>query len=129
MIAAVAGGATPQEFTLTALLIPESKKALLRHGVALKASANEAADGVATVFVSAGEARHAHIRFRKGESLVMVGRGTIKGVSSSSGTFRLRLSRSVMKRLRRLRRVTLTVDLLAIDKGGEKRIVKLVGRY
>jgi PKD domain len=129
-LAAVAGpGAATQGFTLTALLIPESRKQLLRHGVALKASANLAADGVASVFITTGEARHAHIRFRRGESLVMVGRGTIKGVSAGAGTFRLRLSRSVMARLRHLRRVELTVDLLAVDKTGEKRLVKLTGRY
>jgi hypothetical protein len=129
LIAAVSGGATPQSFTLTALLIPESRKGLLRSGVALRASANEPADGVASIFISAAEARHAHIRFKRGESLVMVGRGTIKGVSASSGAFHLRLSKRVMAKLRRLHRVALTVELLAVDKAGERRTVKLAGRY
>lgn len=132
-LAAVSGpggaGAGPQEFTLTALLTPESRKALLRYGVALRAGANQPADGVASIFVSAGEARQAHIYFKRGQSRVVVGRGTIKGLSAGTGTFHLRLSKKVMARLRRLHRVVLTVELLAIDKSGQRRIVTVAGRY
>jgi PKD domain len=131
-LAAVSGpgaGAGPQGFTLTALLIPESRKALLRYGVALRASANQPADGVASIFISAGEARNAHIYFRRGESRVVVGRGTIKGLSAGTGTFHLRLSKKVMARLRSLRRVVLTVQLLALDKSGQRRMVTVAGRY
>ena len=129
LIAAVSGGAGPQEFTLTALLTPESRKVLLRYGVALRAGANEPADGVASILISAGEARHAHIYFKRAQSRVVVGRGTIKGLSAGAGAYHLRLSKKVMARLRRLHRVVLTVELLAIDKSGQRRIVTVAGRY
>ena len=126
---AISGPGGPTIFTLTARLIPESRSALLRNGVALRASANEPADGVASIFISAGEARHAGIHFKRHQSLVVVGRGTIKGLSAGTGTFHLRLSKKVMARLRRLGRVVLTVQLLALDKSGQRRMVTVTGRY
>ncbi len=126
---AISGPGGPTIFTLTALLIPESRSALLRNGVALRASANQPADGVASIFISAGEARHAGIHFKRHQSLVVVGRGTIKGLSAGTGTFHLRLSKKVMARLRRLGRVVLTVQLLALDKSGQRRMVTVTGRY
>lgn len=132
-IAAVSGpagtGPAPQEFQLKALLGPESLRQLFRNGVDLRASTNQAADGVASIFISAAEARHVHIYFRHGQSRVMVGRGTIKSLSGAGGSFHLRLSRKVMSRLRHLTHVTLTVQLLALNASGQRRVVTVAGRY
>jgi hypothetical protein len=128
-LAAVAGPGGPTIFTLSALLIPESRKQLIRQGVALRASANEAADGVASISISASEARQAHIYFKRGESSVVVGRGTIKGLSAGAGTFHLRLSKSVMARLGRLSHVALTIELVALDRSGQRRTIAIAGHY
>jgi hypothetical protein len=111
------------------ILIPESRKALLLHGIALKASANQPADGVASIFISASEAKQAGIPYKRHASSVVVGRGTIKGLSTASGSFHLRLSKKVMVRLRQLRRVVLKVQLMALDARGQRQIVTVAGRY
>jgi hypothetical protein len=124
-----ATSSTPGGLSVNLILIPESRKALLLHGIALKASANQPADGVASIFISASEAKQAGIPYKRHASSVVVGRGTIKGLSTASGSFHLRLSKKVMVRLRQLRRVVLKVQLMALDARGQRQIVTVAGRY
>jgi len=110
-------------------LVPESLRALLRNGVALVATANEAADGVASISITRSEAKHAHIRYRPSQSVVVIGRGTVKGLVNGADHLHLRLSKQIAAKLKRLRRVVLTIQLKAVDSRGESQTVSATGRY
>jgi hypothetical protein len=110
-------------------LVPESLKTLLRSGVALVATANEAADGVTSISITRSEAKHAHILYRPSQSVVVIGRGTVKGLVNGADHLHLRLSKQIAAKLKRLRRVVLTIQLKAVDSRGESQTVSATGRY
>lgn len=109
-------------------LLPESLKALLRRGVSLKVTANEAADGIASISIARATAKHAHIAAGRGPAVV-IGRGTVKGVINGTIGLRLRLSKTVAAKIRRLGHVTLTISLTLLDHSGDKQTVVVAGRY
>jgi hypothetical protein len=110
-------------------LVPESLKTLLRSGVALVATANEVADGVTSISITSSEAKHAHIRYRPSQSVVVIGRGTVKGLVNGADHLQLHLSKQIAAQLKRLRRVVLTIQLKAVDSRGERQTVSATGRY
>jgi hypothetical protein len=103
-------------------LLPESLKELLRHGVSLKVTVNEVADGIASISIGRGQAKRARVA-------VTIGRGTVKGLVNGTVELRLRLSRKVAAKIGRLRQVTLTIHLTLLDRSGDKQTVDVVGRY
>ena len=109
-------------------LLPESLRALLRRGVSLKVTANEAADGIASISIARATAKHAHIAAGRGPAVV-IGRGTVKGVINGTIGLRLRLSKKVAAKIRRLGHVTLTISLTLLDHSGDKQTVVVAGRY
>jgi hypothetical protein len=109
-------------------LLPQGFKALLRHGVSLKVTANEAAAGIASISIARGEAKRAHIAAGRGSSVV-IGVGTVKGVVSGTVHLHLRLSKKVDAKIKRLHHLTLTIRLTLIDRSGDKQTVDVAGRY
>jgi hypothetical protein len=109
-------------------LLPESLKTLLRRGVSLKVTANEAADGIASISIARAAAKRAHIAAGRGPS-VTIGLGTVKGLVNGTVELRLRLSKKVAAKIRRLRHVTLTISLTLLDHSGDKQTVVVAGRY
>jgi hypothetical protein len=109
-------------------LLPESLRALLRRGVSLKLTANEAADGIASISIARATAKRAHIAAGRG-STVVIGRGTVKGVINGTIGLHLRLSKKVAAKIRRLGHVTLTISLTLLDRSGDKQTVVVAGRY
>ena len=110
-------------------LVPESLKTLLRSGVALVATANKVADGVTSISITRSEAKRAHIPYRPSQSVVVIGRGTVKGLVNGADHLHLRLSKQIAAKLKRLRRVVLTIQLKAVDSRGESQTVSATGRY
>lgn len=110
-------------------LVPESLKALFRSGVALVASANEIADGVDSISIPRSEAKQAHIHYSRSQPFVVIGRGTVKGLINGAERLHLRLSRQMAAKLKKLRRVVLTIQLKAVDSRGETQTVSVTGRY
>ena len=108
-------------------LLPESLETLLRHGVSLKVTANEAADGIASISIARAAAKRAHIAAGRGLS-VTIGRGTVRLVNGTVD-LHLRLSKKIAAKIRRLRHVTLTIRLALLDRSGDKQTVVVAGRY
>jgi hypothetical protein len=119
----------PARLNVRLELVPESLTTLLRSGVALVATANEAADGIASISIARGEAKRAHIPYRPSQSVVVIGRGTVKGLVNGADHLRLRLSKQIAAKLKRLRHVVLTIQLKAVDGRGESQTVSVTGRY
>jgi PKD domain-containing protein len=109
-------------------LLPQGLKSVLRHGVSLKVTANEAAAGIASISIARSAAKRAHLS--TGHSpLVVIGVGTVKGVGTGTVRLHLRLTKKVAAKVKRLRHVTLTVRLTLIDRSGDKQTVVVAGRY
>ncbi len=124
----VASGA-PARLNVRLELVPESLTTLLRSGVALVATANEAADGIASISIARSEAKRAHIPYRPSQSVVVIGRGTVKGLVNGADHLHLRLSKQIAAKLKRLRSVVLTIQLKAVDSRGQSQTVSATGRY
>ncbi len=113
----------PAGLSVKLQLLPESLKEMLRHGVSLKATVNETVDGIALISIEHGQAKRAHLA-------VTIGRGTVKGLVNGTVELRLRLSRKVATKIRRrLRHVTLTIQMTLLDRSGDKQTADVVGRY
>jgi hypothetical protein len=109
-------------------LMPQSLRAVLREGVAMKLSSNEAAAGVATLSISRGAARRAHIRAGRGPT-VTIGRGTIAGVKAGTENLRLRLSRATAAKLARIGHTALTIRLALVAADGDHLAIVAAGHY
>jgi phosphate/sulfate permease len=109
-------------------LLPQGLKALLRHGVSLKVTANEAAAGIAFISIARAAARRAHISGGHGP-LVVIGVGTVKGVGNGTATLHLRLSKKMAAKITRLHHLTLTIRLTLIDRIGDRQTVVVAGQY
>jgi hypothetical protein len=124
---------TPGQTNSTALkahllLLPQGLRGLLRTGLHLSVSSNEAADGFVTITITRGAARRAHIRTGRATTVV-VGRGTLSGVKVGTVNLHVMFSRGMAKKLGHLRHVTLTVRLVLAAAGGAHVAVDAAGRY
>jgi hypothetical protein len=108
--------------------MPQGLRSLLRKGLSMSVSSDEAANGFVTVSIPRSAARRAHIKVGHGTTVV-VGRGTVSGVVAGTASLHVRFSRSVAKKLGRLTRVTLTVRLALTAAGGAHVAVDAAGRY
>jgi hypothetical protein len=109
-------------------LMPQGLKGLLRNGISLRVTSNQAAAGFVTLTIPRSAARRAHIKTGRGTTVV-VGRGTVSGIASGTASLRVHLSRTIAKKLGHLRHVTLTVRLTLADAGGAHVAVDAAGRY
>ncbi|HWC85689.1 MAG TPA: PKD domain-containing protein [Solirubrobacteraceae bacterium] len=124
------GPPTPGSTALQAhlQLMPQGLKSLLRHGVSLRLTSNQAADGFVTLSIPRSAARRAHIKTGRG-AMVVVGRGTISGIGNGTVSLHVRLSRTMAKKLGHLRHVAVTVRLTLAGAGGAHVAVDAAGRY
>jgi hypothetical protein len=121
------GGSTPG-LQVRLQLMPQSLRSVLHSGVSLRVSANQRADGIASIAITRGAARRAHIRAGQGPSVV-IGRGTVAGLRNGAVSLRLHLSRAVIAKLRHLRHVTLTIRLVVVAAGGNRLAIDAAGHY
>lgn len=109
-------------------LMPQSLKAVLRSGIAVRVTSNKAANGIASVSITRAAAKRAHIAVGKART-VRIGLGTVSSITNGTVTLRLHLSRAVAKKLSRLGRVTLTVRLALVAAGNQRIAVDVAGQY
>jgi hypothetical protein len=121
-------GANKHGFKIHLLLMPQSFKAVLRHGLMARLSSNERAAGIATVSISRAAAKRAHIKLGRGPNVV-IGIGTLSGVKNGTVSLHLRLSRTVAAKLKRLGRITFTVRLALVSADGDHLAIDAAGRY
>ncbi|HWF49683.1 MAG TPA: PKD domain-containing protein [Solirubrobacteraceae bacterium] len=123
----------PSSHTNTALqarllLLPQNLRTLLRTGLHLRVLSNEPADGFVTLSISRGAAKRAHIKTGR-SSTVVVGRGTVSGVTSGTVNLHVMLSRGMVKKLGHLRHVNVTVRLSLTAADGAHVAIDAAGRY
>lgn len=109
-------------------LLPQSLRAVINQGVGVTLSAREAADGVAYISIPAAAARRAHLKGVHGATM-MVGRGALSGITATSVTRHLHLPLALRAKLRKLRKLTLTVRLVLVGADGAREAIDLAGRY
>jgi hypothetical protein len=120
------GGTTVLQVRLQ--LLPQGLRTMLRSGLAMKVTSNEAANGIVTVAISRSSAKRAHIRVGRGPSVV-IGRGTVSKIKAGTVSLRLHLARATVAKLRHLRHVTLTIRVALVDANGVHRAFVAAGRY
>jgi hypothetical protein len=121
------GGATPA-LGVQAQLLPQSLRSALSRGIGLTLSAQEDADGLASVSLPAAVARRAHLGKVHGATMTLA-QGPLSGVTGASTTLHLHLPRAVAQKLGRLHHLTLTVRLVLVGADGSREAVDLAGRY
>jgi hypothetical protein len=109
-------------------LLPQGFRSVLRLGVAVRVSSNQAANGITRVSITRAAARRAHIKAGRGPSVV-IGVGTVSGIKDGTVTLHLRLSRAMSTKLKRLRHLALTVRLSLVAAGGHHLAIVAAGRY
>jgi hypothetical protein len=122
------GGVSKTPLHVRMQLTPQALKTMLRSGISIVVTANQPADAIVTLSITRSAAKRAHIRTGRGPS-VMIGRGTASRIKAGSGTLHLKLSSSTVKKLRRLRHVTVTVRLALVAAGNSRTAVVAAARY
>ncbi|HEY2769812.1 MAG TPA: PKD domain-containing protein, partial [Solirubrobacteraceae bacterium] len=120
------GAAQPLQVHLQ--LMPQALKTLLRRGIALRLTANEAADGLATVTILRSAARKARLKVGRSRAVV-VGRGTVSGIKDGTVMLHLKLSKATARKLLRLKHLQLSVRLVLVSKAGNRVAVDVAGKY
>jgi hypothetical protein len=110
------------------LLMPQSLRTILVHGLSLRVTSNARANGIAYVSIPRSLAKRAHIKVGR-KPYVVIGVGTVSGITDGTVSLHLKLSRSVAKKLRHLHHVTLSVRLSLVGVGGNHVAVDAAGRY
>jgi chitodextrinase len=110
------------------LLMPQSLRQVLRHGISAILSSNEAGDGFASVLISRAAARRAKIKTGSAR-FVVVGRGTVSGIKDGRISLRLRLPRATATKLKHLEHLTLTIRLTLISTTGQRVGLAIAGSY
>ena len=110
------------------LLMPQSLRMILDHGVNLRVSSDGRANGIAYVSIPRSLAKRAHIKTGRKPSVV-IGVGTLSGITDGTVSLHLTLSRSMVAKLRHLSHVTLSVRLSLVGAGGDHVAVDAAGRY
>jgi len=109
-------------------LMPQSLRTVLRGGIVVRVSSNQAAAGIASVLISRADAKRARIKSGGGPAVV-IGRGTVPAIKAGTVNLRLWLSPAVGAKLKRLRGVTLTIRLAVVASGGSQFATDTAGRY
>ena len=109
-------------------LLPQGLKSVLRHGVSLRLTSNEAADGFASITITNARARRLGMKGGQ-HGYVVVGQGTLSGVKSGTAGLHLRLPHKIVGKLERLHHLTLTIRLVLMAQGGSHTTLVEAGRY
>jgi PKD domain len=122
------GSASPSRLQVRLQLLPQSLKAVLRSGISVRVTSNAPANGIATVSITRGSAKKAHIKVGRSQS-VRIGLGTVSSVKNGTVTLRLYLSKGMAKKLSRLHEVAMTVRLALVAPGNRSIAIVAAGRY
>ena len=109
-------------------LLPQSLKTVLRNGISVRVTSNKPANGIATVWITRGSAKKAHIHVGHSAS-VRIGLGTVSSVKNGTVTLRLYLSKAMAKNLSRLHHVAMTIRLALVAPGNQRLTIVAAGRY
>ena len=109
-------------------LLPQGLEGMLRSGVAIRVTSNQPASALATISISRGAARRAHLHVGRAASVV-IGRGTIAGVADGTTYLRIRVGHAMAAKLGHLRHLTLSVRMLLITAGRGHIAVDAAGNY
>jgi hypothetical protein len=125
------GGPTgPTQLRVHLQLLPQSLKAVLRSGLAVRVSSNEAANGFATLSILRSVAHRAHLSSAGNpKSLVVIGRGTVSGIKDGTVSLHVRVSSATAKKLAHTGHLTLTLHMRLMAKNGARTTASTVGRY
>jgi len=110
------------------LLLPQDLGTALRSGIAVNVTSNASADGFASVLIPRGAAKQAGINASRGPSVV-IGTGTIAGITSGTKKLQLHLAHAISTSLGRLKHVTLTIRLVLVAASGDEVTVNAAGQY
>jgi hypothetical protein len=122
------GSGSSTAFNVHVQLLPQSLKAVLGNGIAVRVTSNKPANGIATVSITRASAKKAHIQFGRGPS-VRIGIGTVSSIKNGTVVLRLHLSKTVAKKLSKLHRVAMTIRLQLVGPGNQRFAVDVAGRY
>jgi hypothetical protein len=109
-------------------LMPQALKTMLRSGLSIIVTSNQNANAIVTLSIPRSAAKRAHIKAGRGPS-VLIGRGTVSKITAGTGKLRLRLAASTVKKLSRLRHLTVTVRLALVATGNSHTAVVAAARY
>jgi hypothetical protein len=109
-------------------LLPQGLRSVLRSGISLRVSANEPANGIATVSISRATAKRLHVKLGRGRDVV-IGRGTLSAIKQGTVVLHLHLGHAMVAKLKHLKHTTLTVRLALVGAGGAHLAVDAAGRY
>jgi hypothetical protein len=109
-------------------LVPQGLRSVLRSGIAVSLTSNTRADGIATLTITRGAAARAHIKHGRAANVV-IGRGTVRGISNGTVKLHLHLPKNIAAKLRHLGHVALTVHLTLFAAGGKRITLDAAGRY
>jgi hypothetical protein len=121
------GAGAASGFVVHLQLMPQSLRNVLSAGINVRLTSNQAADGIASVYIPRSAARRAHIKTGRSSS-VRIGIGTVQ-VKNGTGTLHVRLSKATAAKLRHLGHVTLTIRLALVGVSGHRVTVVEAGRY
>jgi hypothetical protein len=110
-------------------LLPESVSEMLKDGLNLDVLSNQAANGLASVFIDHRVARRAHMHIGGGNAPVRIGVGTLANIAPGLVNMRLHLSRAVRNHLRHTHTLRLTVRLALVGTSGDHLVIDAAGRY
>lgn len=111
-------------------LMPQSVSTVLRSGLAVRVTSNQAANGFATLSIFRSAAHRAHLASAGNpKSLVVIGRGTVSGIKHGTVRMRVRVSSATARKLAHTRHLTLMLHLVLYAHGGARTSASAVGRY
>jgi PKD domain len=110
------------------VLLPQDLKTALRSGIAVNVTSNASAAGFASVLISRGVAKQTGIKASSAPS-VLIGMGTIAGITAGTKKLHLLLSQAISSKLGRLQHVTLTIRLALVAGSGDQVTVDAAGHY
>ncbi|MBV8217884.1 MAG: PKD domain-containing protein, partial [Solirubrobacterales bacterium] len=88
------GSGSGNGLTVHIQMLPQSLQAVLRNGIAVRVTANEPANGIATVTITRGSAKRAGIKIGHSPA-VRIGLGTVSTITNGTVTLRLHLSQAM----------------------------------
>jgi hypothetical protein len=109
-------------------LLPQALRSVLRSGIKVQVLSNGPANGIASVYVSRSVAKRAGIKSGR-SPIVVIGRGTVSQVKNGTVVLHLYLARGVVRKLKHVKHVSLSVRLALVGVGGDHLAVVAAGRY
>jgi YD repeat-containing protein len=110
-------------------LLPQSLKAVLARGMAVRVSSNKAANGIATVWITRAAAKRAGISVGRKAKTVRIGIGTVASITNGTVVLHLHLARPVAKKLGHLGHVTMTLHLSLVAAGNQTYAVDAAAHF